>query len=52
MSEPKDFLKCPECHRTTVSMTMHLDGDVAIECNACGAFAMALPLNESERVYR
>lgn len=48
---PDDFLKCPSCFRPTVEMTMHLDGDVALECVACGAFTMAYPLNQSERVY-
>ncbi len=48
---PGDFLKCPNCHRTTVEMTMHLDGDVSLECQACGELAIANPLHESERVY-
>lgn len=49
---PGDFLKCPNCHRTgSVEMTMHLDGDVSIDCGACDAHAMAFPLNESPRTY-
>lgn len=49
---PADFLKCPNCHRTgTVSLSIHLDGDVSIECAACDALAMAYPLNESDRTY-
>jgi len=52
VSEPEDFLRCPNCRRsTTVELAMHMDGDVAIECRACGELAMAYPLHESCRVY-
>ncbi len=48
---PSDFLKCPNCHRRTAELTMHIDGDVSIDCEACDAHTMAFPLNESERTY-
>jgi len=52
MSRPEDFLRCPNCRRsTTVEMAMHMDGDVGIHCRACDEYAMASPLNESCRVY-
>lgn len=52
MRDPQDFLKCPNCHRSrTVKMSMHLDGDVSIKCEACEEVAIANPLNQSERVY-
>jgi len=51
-ANPEDFLKCPNCHRSgTVEMAMHLDGDVGLDCRACGAHASAFPLNQSCRVY-
>lgn len=47
-----EVVRCPDCHRTTtVSMTMMLDGDVRLKCEACGATAIAIPLNESPRTY-
>jgi len=48
---PERFLKCPNCHRRTVKMVMHLDGDVSIRCKACDEHESAFPLNQSERVY-
>jgi len=52
VDDPASFLKCPDCHRTTTtSMTMMLDGDVCLKCEACGATAIANPLNESPRTY-
>jgi hypothetical protein len=51
--DPSDFLKCPECHRsTTVEMRMHIDGDVSLDCTACEAHASAFPLNQNVRVYK
>ena len=52
MAQPQDFLKCPECHRKTVSLTIHVDGDIDIECDACGEVAMAYPLHQSPRTYK
>lgn len=50
--DPSQFLKCPRCHRTgTVSLTLHLDGDIMLECDACGANAPGHKLNESDRTY-
>jgi len=50
--QPGDFLRCPKCRRsTTVELTMHLDGDVSIHCEACDAHASAYPLNQHTRVY-
>jgi hypothetical protein len=46
-----DFLKCPECHRTTVKLTIYADGDVGIVCDACQATAIGHPLNYSDREY-
>jgi len=51
MSNPEDFLRCPNCRRTTVTLTMHLDGDVSIQCDWCDEHATAYPLNQSERTY-
>jgi len=52
MAQPQDFLKCPECNRTTVSLTVHIDGDVGIMCDACGESATAHKLHESARTYK
>jgi ribosomal protein S27E len=53
VDDPSRFLKCPECHRTTtVSLTIHPDGDVQLACRACGAIAIGHPLNYSDRVYQ
>lgn len=52
IDNPAQFLKCPSCHRTTpTSLTIVLDGDVHIECEACGAKAIAHPLHQSDRTY-
>lgn len=46
------FLKCPRCHRsTTTSLTIHPDGDVRIDCDACDAVAIGHKLHESDRTY-
>jgi len=50
---PGDFLKCPNCHRTTtVKLVMHIDGDDHIECEACEAHASAFKLHQQDRVYQ
>jgi translation initiation factor 2 beta subunit (eIF-2beta)/eIF-5 len=50
--EPADFLKCPECNRTTTtSLTICLDRDVLLECSACDAIAIAHPLHEQDVTY-
>jgi len=49
---PYDFLKCPDCHRsTTVELTVHVDGDASIDCRACGAHASVFKLHEHDRTY-
>jgi len=48
----KSFLKCPECRRsTTVSLTVHMDGDAEISCSACDAVAFVHKLNTQDRTY-
>jgi hypothetical protein len=52
MTEPQDFLKCPNCHRTaTVKFTIHTDGDCSFRCLACDTYAGGRKLHESSRVY-
>jgi len=52
VSDPADFLKCPNCHRSgTVEITVHLDGDVTIKCNACNEHGFGHKLHESDRTY-
>ena len=47
---PEAFLKCPKCHRTnTVSFILHPDGDGWFECDACGSYASAPGLHQSDR---
>lgn len=49
---PGQFLKCPECHRTTtVSLILHIDGDFTITCSACNSYAFGRKLHESDRTY-
>jgi len=51
-SNPSEFLKCPNCHRTTTtSITVHADGDFTIGCSACDTIAIGHKLNESDRTY-
>jgi len=39
-------------HRTTTtSLTIHPDGDVSIDCDACDAVAIGHKLHESDRTY-
>jgi hypothetical protein len=49
---PGQFLKCPECHRKTVKISIHIDGDFSIQCKACNAGAIGHKLHESDRVYQ
>jgi len=52
VDNPADFLKCPDCHRTTTTeITIHLDGDFTITCEACGATAIGHKLNQHDRTY-
>jgi len=48
---PEQFLKCPECHRTTASISIHADGDFSIRCKACDASAIGHKLHQSDRTY-
>lgn len=52
MTDVADFLKCPSCHRSgTVELALHLDGDISIECVACGEVAVGNKLHQSARTY-
>ena len=48
---PEQFLKCPECHRTAASISVHVDGDFSIRCKACDASAIGHKLHQSDRTY-
>lgn len=48
MKNPSQFLKCPDCHRKTVTITLHPDGDVMIQCDWCEAVSIAHRLHESD----
>jgi hypothetical protein len=49
----EQFLKCPECHRSsTVKLVHHPSGDFIIRCVACDAGAGAAHLLEQDRVHQ
>ena len=44
------FKRCPKCRRSgTAKLTLHIDGDVWLQCDACDAYASVNKLHESSR---